>query len=48
VLNLFDPASRRIRTLGTLDILPFWLTATRDGKTAAFDKPGWHQRNHAD
>jgi len=43
VLNLFDPASRRIRTMATLDIVPFWLTATRDGKTAAFDKPGWHQ-----
>jgi Tol biopolymer transport system component/DNA-binding winged helix-turn-helix (wHTH) protein len=43
VLNLFDPASRRIRTMGTLDIVPFWLTATRDGKTVAFDKPGWHQ-----
>src|SRR5207245_10586825 len=43
VLTLFDPTSRRIRTLGTLDIVPFWLTATRDGKTVAFDKPGWHQ-----
>ena len=43
VLNLFDPTSRRIRTMGTLDIVPFWLTATRDGKTVAFDKPGWHQ-----
>ena len=43
VLNLFDPKSRRVKTVGALDIVPFWLSATRDGKTAAFDKPGWRQ-----
>ena len=24
-------------------MVPFWLTATRDGKTVAFDPPGWQQ-----
>jgi hypothetical protein len=26
-----------------LHIVPFWLAATHDGKTVAFDQPGWHQ-----
>jgi hypothetical protein len=43
VLNLFESASHRIKKLGTLDTVPFWLTATRDGKTVAFDQPGWQQ-----
>ena len=43
VLNLFDPVSRRIQKLGILDVVPFWLTATKDGRTVAFDKPGWQQ-----
>jgi Tol biopolymer transport system component/DNA-binding winged helix-turn-helix (wHTH) protein len=43
VLNLFDPVSRRMRKLGTLNTVPFWLSATRDGRTVAFDQPGWQQ-----
>jgi Tol biopolymer transport system component/DNA-binding winged helix-turn-helix (wHTH) protein len=43
VLNLYEPLTHRVKSVGTLDIVPFWLTATRDGKTAAFDKPGWRQ-----
>jgi Tol biopolymer transport system component/DNA-binding winged helix-turn-helix (wHTH) protein len=43
VLNLYDPLTRRVKTVGTLDVVPFWLAATRDGKSAAFDKPGWRQ-----
>jgi len=23
--------------------VPFWLAATHDGKTVAFDQPGWEQ-----
>jgi hypothetical protein len=43
VLNLFDSASHRVKTLGTLSMVPFWLTATRDGRVVAFDQPGWQQ-----
>jgi Tol biopolymer transport system component/DNA-binding winged helix-turn-helix (wHTH) protein len=43
VVNFFDPASRRVKKVGSLRVVPFWLGATRDGKTIAFDKPGWQQ-----
>jgi Tol biopolymer transport system component len=43
VVNLFNVKTRRMKTVGTLEIIPFWLTATRDGKTVAFDRPGWQQ-----
>ena len=43
VLALFDPKSRRTKTLATLNTVPFWLAATHDGKTVAFDQPGWQQ-----
>jgi Tol biopolymer transport system component len=43
VLNIFDAGSRRVKTVGVLDTVPFWLAATRDGKTVAFDQPGWRQ-----
>jgi hypothetical protein len=26
-----------------LGIAPFWLSATRDGKTVVYDQPGWQQ-----
>jgi Tol biopolymer transport system component len=43
VLNLFDPKNHRVKTVGMLHIVPFWLAATHDGKTVAFDQPGWRQ-----
>ena len=43
VLTLFNPQSRRTKTLATLNNVPFWLAATQDGKTVAFDQPGWQQ-----
>jgi hypothetical protein len=43
VLGYFDPSTRRMTTVGTLQDVPFWLGATRDGKTVAFDRPGWQQ-----
>lgn len=43
VVKFFDPATRRVKTVASLDIVPFWLAATRDGRTLAFDKPGWLQ-----
>jgi len=42
-LNLFDFAKHRVRTVEDLDVVPFWLGATRDGKTVVFDQPGWQQ-----
>ena len=43
VVNFFDLESRRVKTVGHLDTVPFWLSATRDGKTLVFDKQGWRQ-----
>ena len=43
VLSLFDFATHRVTGLGVLNIPPFWLGATRDGKTVAFDQPGSEQ-----
>jgi Tol biopolymer transport system component/DNA-binding winged helix-turn-helix (wHTH) protein len=43
VLNLFDLKNHRVKTVGMLHIVPFWLAATHDGKTVAFDQPGWRQ-----
>jgi Tol biopolymer transport system component/DNA-binding winged helix-turn-helix (wHTH) protein len=43
VVNFFDPSSRLVKTVGSLEVVPFWLGATSDGKTIAFDKPGWQQ-----
>lgn len=43
VVSLYDFATHRVRKLAPLSIAPFWLTATQDGKTIAFDKPGWQQ-----
>lgn len=43
VLELFDIRRRRLKKIGVLDTVPFWLSATRDGNTVVFDKPGWQQ-----
>lgn len=43
VVGLFDFATHRVTDLGTLDTVPFWIGATRDGKTLVFDQPGWQQ-----
>ena len=43
ILSLFDFATHRVTNLGVLDVVPFWLGSTRDGKTAVFDQPGWEQ-----
>jgi len=43
VVSVFDLATRRVRTVGHLGIAPFWLSATRDGKTVVYDQPGWQQ-----
>jgi Tol biopolymer transport system component/DNA-binding winged helix-turn-helix (wHTH) protein len=42
-VNLFDFASRRVANLATIKTVPFWLGASRDGKTVVFDQPGWQQ-----
>jgi len=43
VVSLFDFATHRVTAMGVLNIAPFWLGATRDGKTVAFDQPGSEQ-----
>jgi Tol biopolymer transport system component/DNA-binding winged helix-turn-helix (wHTH) protein len=40
VLSLYELSTHRIRNVGVLNLPPFWLGATRDGKTAVFDQPG--------
>jgi Tol biopolymer transport system component/DNA-binding winged helix-turn-helix (wHTH) protein len=40
VLSLFDMATHRVMTLGNLDVVPFWLGATTDGREVLFDRPG--------
>jgi hypothetical protein len=42
-VSFSDLATHRVTKLGLLDTVPFWLAATRDGKTVAFDQPGWEQ-----
>jgi Tol biopolymer transport system component/DNA-binding winged helix-turn-helix (wHTH) protein len=43
VVELFDLASHEVKNLGELNIVPFWLGASRDGKSVVFDQPGWEQ-----
>lgn len=43
VLSLYDAAHERTSTVVILDRTPFWLGATRDGRTVAFDQPGQEQ-----
>jgi Tol biopolymer transport system component/DNA-binding winged helix-turn-helix (wHTH) protein len=42
-VSLFTTANRRVTTLGSLRIVPFWLSASRDAKSVFFDQPGWQQ-----
>lgn len=43
VVSLYDFATHRVKKLASLGIAPFWLTATQNGDSIAFDKPGWQQ-----
>ncbi len=43
VLSLYDFDHRRTTTIAVLDRVPFWLGATPDGRTIAFDQPGQEQ-----
>jgi Tol biopolymer transport system component/DNA-binding winged helix-turn-helix (wHTH) protein len=43
VLSSFDLASHRTTSIAVLDRIPFWLGATLDGRTVAFDQPGQEQ-----
>jgi Tol biopolymer transport system component/DNA-binding winged helix-turn-helix (wHTH) protein len=43
VLSFFDFAKNRTSSLAVLEKVPFWLGATTDGKTVAFDQPGREQ-----
>lgn len=43
VLSFYDFAKERTTTISVLDRIPFWLGASPDGKTVAFDQPGREQ-----
>jgi Tol biopolymer transport system component/DNA-binding winged helix-turn-helix (wHTH) protein len=43
VLSFYDFARQRTTTVAVLDRVPFWLGATHDGRTVAFDQPGQEQ-----
>jgi Tol biopolymer transport system component/DNA-binding winged helix-turn-helix (wHTH) protein len=43
VLSFYDFARQRTTTVAVLDRVPFWLGATPDGHTVAFDQPGQEQ-----
>jgi len=43
VLSFFDIAKDRTSSVAVLDRTPFWLGATANGKTVAFDQPGREQ-----
>jgi len=43
VVNFFDFATQKVTALGIINIAPFWLGASRDGKTVVFDQPGSEQ-----
>jgi len=43
VIRLYEPATRRITTLGELNTVPFWFGVSRDARSAVFDQPGWQQ-----
>ena len=43
VVNFFDFATHKVTSLGVMNIAPFWLGASRDGKTVVFDQPGSEQ-----
>lgn len=43
VLSFYDFSHQRTTTIAVLDRTPFWLGATLDGHTIAFDQPGQEQ-----
>ena len=43
VLSFYDFGLQRTTTVSVLDRVPFWLGATPDGRTVAFDRPGQEQ-----
>jgi Tol biopolymer transport system component/DNA-binding winged helix-turn-helix (wHTH) protein len=43
VLSFYDFARQRTTTIAVLNRVPFWLGATPDGRTVAFDQPGQEQ-----
>jgi len=43
VLSFYDFARQRTTTVTVLNRVPFWLGATSDGHTVAFDQPGQEQ-----
>jgi Tol biopolymer transport system component len=43
VLSFYEFARRRTTTIAVLDRVPFWLGATAEGGTVAFDQPGQEQ-----
>lgn len=43
VLSFYDSARHRTTTVAVLERTPFWLGATADGRTIAFDQPGQEQ-----
>lgn len=42
-VSTYDFATHKVKQLASLQIVPFWLTATSDGRNIAFDKQGWRQ-----
>jgi Tol biopolymer transport system component len=43
LIGYFDFSTRHFTNVGALDVVPFWLGASRDGKAVVFDQPGWQQ-----
>ena len=43
IAALYDTATHRLSTLATLNIVPFWLSASPDASSLFFDQPGWQQ-----
>lgn len=43
IVALYDITSHKVTTLASLNIVPFWLTASPDGTSLLFDQPGWQQ-----
>jgi len=39
-ISLLDLSSERVKSLAVLDKPPFWMAATRDGRSVIFDQPG--------
>lgn len=44
-VSLFDFSSKQVKRLAVLDKQPFWIVATRDGKSLIFDQP-WQFESH--